>query len=95
MPSAESEPHSREEAGAPVQDTDPIPTGSTIKATEDGEPLPPAVARWVKSPCGRAKYQRLAERRGFGARLRRWWFVLIAALRDWFLPSPPDTSDAP
>ncbi len=49
--------------------------------------VPAAIARWVKTPCGRAKYLELAHRGGFGARLRRWWFVLIAALRDWRLPA--------
>ncbi|MFN9643911.1 MAG: hypothetical protein ACK6BG_02025 [Cyanobacteriota bacterium] len=51
--------------------------------------LPETIARWVKTPCGRAKYLELAQRRGVLARLRRWGFVLIAALRDWRLPAPP------
>ncbi len=51
-------------------------------------PVPPVVARWVKTECGRAKYQELAQHSGAWARLRRWWFVLIAALRDWRLPAP-------
>ena len=53
-------------------------------------PEPPAaIARWVKTECGRAKYLELASRQGPWARPRRWWFVLIAALRDWRLPAPP------
>lgn len=44
--------------------------------------LPPAVAFWVRTPCGRAKYLALASRPGALARLRLAWFVLIAALRD-------------
>ena len=47
-----------------------------------------AVHRWIKTPCGRAKYAELAARRGPLARLRLGWFVLIAALRDWALPNP-------
>lgn len=50
--------------------------------------VPPAIARWVKTECGRAKYLQLASRRGPWARLRRWWFLGIAALRDWRLPTP-------
>jgi hypothetical protein len=50
-------------------------------------PVPAAIARWVKTPCGRAKYLELAQRGGAWAKLRRWWFVLIAALRDWRLPA--------
>ncbi|MEB3335620.1 MAG: hypothetical protein VKP70_11625 [Cyanobacteriota bacterium] len=48
--------------------------------------VPPTIARWVKTECGRAKYLRLAQQRGLLSRLRRWWFVAIATLRDWRLP---------
>ncbi|MFY7694836.1 MAG: hypothetical protein ACOVQK_00700 [Cyanobium sp.] len=48
--------------------------------------MPPAIARWVKTECGRAKYLELASRPGPWARLRLWWFVGVAALRDWRLP---------
>jgi hypothetical protein len=46
------------------------------------------VFRWIKTDCGRAKYDELAARPGSLARLRLAWFVLIAALRDWRLPDP-------
>jgi hypothetical protein len=49
---------------------------------------PPAVWRWIRTDCGRAKYQELAARPGWLARLRLAWFVLIAALRDLRLPHP-------
>jgi hypothetical protein len=49
--------------------------------------VPPAISRWVKTECGQAKYLQLASQRGPLARLRRWWFVIIAALRDWRLPT--------
>ena len=49
----------------------------------------PAAWRWIKTECGRAKYQDLAARPGPWARLRLTWFVLIAALRDLPLPPPP------
>lgn len=45
----------------------------------------PAVFRWIKTDCGRAKYAELAARPGALARVRLAWFVLIAALRDWRL----------
>ena len=48
--------------------------------------VPPAIARWVKTECGRAKYLNLASRTGPWARVRLWWFVGIAALRDWHIP---------
>lgn len=47
----------------------------------------PTAYRWIKTDCGRAKYQQLAAQPGAAARLRLAWFVLIAALRDWPLPS--------
>ena len=46
----------------------------------------PAIDRWIKTDCGRAKYTELAARPGALARVRLAWFVLIAAVRDWRLP---------
>jgi hypothetical protein len=60
----------------PSAESDSLPTA----------PVSPAVARWVKTECGLAKYQELARRNGPWAWLRRRWFVVIAALRDWRLP---------
>lgn len=51
-----------------------------------------SIHRWIKTECGRAKYNELAGRRGALARLRLAWFVAIAALRDWPLPNPDQTS---
>lgn len=48
----------------------------------------PAMHRWIKTECGRAKYAELAARPGALARARLGWFVLIAALRDARLPDP-------
>jgi hypothetical protein len=45
----------------------------------------PQAYRWIKTECGRAKYDQLAARPGLLAKLRLAWFVLIAALRDWRL----------
>jgi len=50
--------------------------------------VPPALAHWIRTPCGRAKYLELAARPGLPARLRLGWFVLIAALRDLGQPLP-------
>ena len=51
-----------------------------------GPALPPGfpapLAFWIRTPCGRAKYQALVARPGVLARLRLGWFVLIASLRD-------------
>jgi hypothetical protein len=51
----------------------------------------PAMYRWIKTECGRAKYAELAARPGPLARLRLGWFVLIAAIRDWRLPDPENS----
>jgi hypothetical protein len=50
----------------------------------------PLAHRWIKTACGRAKYAELAQRPGPLAWIRLLWFVLIAGLRDWPLPAPPD-----
>ena len=55
-------------------------------------PSTPALHRWIKTDCGRAKLAELQQRRGPIARVRWAWFILIAALRDWRLPNP-DQSD--
>ena len=52
----------------------------------------PTVFRWIKTQCGRAKYVDLSRRSGFTAQARLSWFVVIAALRDWRLPNPDQTS---
>ncbi len=50
------------------------------------------VFRWIKTECGRTKYADLSSRSGFTAKARLSWFVVIAALRDWRLPNPDQTS---
>ena len=57
-------------------------------------PSTPALHRWIKTDCGRAKLAELQQRTGPIARGRLAWFILIAALRDWRLPNP-DQSDVP
>ena len=47
----------------------------------------PAVCRWIKTECSRAKFADLAARPGPLAKLRLVCFVLIAALRAWPLPA--------
>ena len=55
-------------------------------------PSTPALHRWIKTDCGRAKLAELQQHTGPIARVRLAWFILIAALRDWRLPNP-DQSD--
>jgi hypothetical protein len=58
----------------------------TTRLSDPG--MPPSVGFWIRTPCGRAKYQQLAGRPGPLARFRLGWFVLIAALRDLGQPLP-------
>ena len=55
-------------------------------------PSTPALHRWIKTDCGRAKLAELQQRTGPIARVRLGWFILIAAVRDWRL-ADPDQSD--
>ena len=55
-------------------------------------PSTPALHRWIKTDCGRAKLAELQQHTGPANRMRLAWFILIAALRDWRLPNP-DQSD--
>jgi hypothetical protein len=73
-----------QEASEPVH-----PGGTTTLRNGAMAERNPTVHRWIKTDCGRAKYQELATRQGAAAKLRLAWFVAIAALRDWPLPPPP------
>ena len=55
-------------------------------------PSTPALHRWIKTDCGRAKLADLQQRTGPIARIRLAWFILIAAMRDWHFQDP-DQSD--
>ena len=55
-------------------------------------PSTPALHRWIKTDCGRAKLAELQQLTGPVNRVRLAWFILIASLRDWRLPNP-DQSD--
>ncbi|QNI56759.1 conserved hypothetical protein specific to marine picocyanobacteria [Synechococcus sp. BIOS-E4-1] len=54
----------------------------------------PPIFRWIKTECGRAKYADLSNRSGFTAKARLGWFVVIAAVRDWRLPDPDQSSES-
>ena len=55
-------------------------------------PSTPALHRWIKTDCGRAKLADLQQRTGPIAHIRLASFILIAAMRDWHLQDP-DQSD--
>ena len=39
----------------------------------------------IKTECGRAKYEMLASKKGIFNRIRLYWFILFAAIKDWNL----------
>ena len=42
-----------------------------------------AAFKYIKTPCGQAKYIELESNKTLIGKLRLMWFVLIAAIRDW------------
>ena len=39
----------------------------------------------IKTPCGRQKYEYLSKKQNIFAKLRLFWFVFFAAIKDWGL----------
>lgn len=39
----------------------------------------------IKTECGRAKYEMLASKKGIFNRIRLYWFILFATIKDWNL----------
>ena len=42
-----------------------------------------AVFKYIKTPCGKAKYIELESNKTLLGKFRLMWFVLIASIRDW------------
>ena len=51
------------------------------------------INKWIKTPCGRSKYSELDSQKGNFSKLRLYWFVFFAALRDWNLSNPDQSDD--
>ncbi len=41
------------------------------------------IYKFIKTPCGQAKYTELTMNKNILGKLRLFWFILIASLRDW------------
>ena len=41
------------------------------------------VFNFIKTPCGQAKYIELEANNSLLGKLRLFWFILIASIRDW------------
>jgi len=42
-----------------------------------------AVFKFIKTPCGQAKYIELESNKTLHGKFRLMWFVLVASIRDW------------
>tara|TARA_B100000700_G_C14877934_1_gene776618 strand:+ start:410 stop:589 length:180 start_codon:yes stop_codon:yes gene_type:complete len=45
----------------------------------------PKVFQLIKTTCGRAKYSELVSKKGVFARIRLYWFIFFASIKDWKL----------
>ena len=43
------------------------------------------IYKFIKSPCGQAKYEKLNLNKTFFGRIRLSWFILFATIRDFNL----------
>ena len=41
------------------------------------------VFKYIKTPCGQAKYIELEANKTLSGKVRLFWFILIASIRDW------------
>ena len=43
------------------------------------------IYKFIKSACGQAKYEKLTLNKTFFGRIRLFWFIVFAAIRDYNL----------
>ena len=43
------------------------------------------IYKFIKSPCGQAKYEKLTLNKTFFGRTRLYWFIIFATMRDFNL----------
>ena len=48
----------------------------------------------IKTECGRAKYERLAPKKGIFNRIRLYWFILFATIEDWNLKTKDQSKES-
>jgi len=46
---------------------------------------PKKIYRFIKSPCGQTKYEKLSLDKTFFGRIRLYWFIVFASIRDYNL----------
>ena len=45
----------------------------------------PNIYRFIKTPCGRAKYEMLKDKKKIYSKIRLYWFIIFAIIKDWNL----------
>ena len=45
-----------------------------------------SIYSFIKTECGQAKYKNLMSQKGFFSKIRLYWFIIFAILKDWNLP---------
>ncbi len=48
----------------------------------------PMINSLIKTQCGRETYAKLIQNQVFIPRLRLYWFIFWAVLKDWNIPNP-------
>ena len=48
----------------------------------------------IKTECGRAKYDMLVLKKGIIPRIRLYWFIIFAIIKDWNLPDKDYPKDS-
>ena len=43
------------------------------------------IYKFIKSPCGKAKYEKLSLNKTPYGKIRLWWFIVFASIRDFSL----------
>ena len=41
------------------------------------------IFKYIKTPCGQTKYLELESNKSLIGKIRLFWFVIIASIRDW------------
>ncbi len=54
----------------------------------------PNIFLLIKTPCGRSKYLNLVSKKGLISKIRLGWFILIAIIKDWNLPTPDQREES-
>ena len=49
---------------------------------------------FIKTECGRIKYDQLSNKTGHFAKLRLFWFILVATIRDLNITSQDSSQDS-